>query len=111
MLRSRDMVGRLGGDEFVALLPDTTINDALHVADRMVRHIDKERASQQQRPLSLSFGVVQIQPDETLPDATHRADQALQEAKRQGRGRAVSAGEEAGQAAMSPGRPLGLSQS
>jgi diguanylate cyclase (GGDEF)-like protein len=111
MLRSRDMVGRLGGDEFIALLPDTTINDALHVADRMVRHVDKERKSLQQRALSLSFGVVQIQPGESLPDATHRADQALHEAKRQGRGRAVTAGEvQAGQASYSPGRQLGLSQ-
>jgi diguanylate cyclase (GGDEF)-like protein len=112
MLRSRDMVGRLGGDEFVALLPDTTINDALHVADRMVRHVDKERASLQQRPLSLSFGVVQILPDENLPDATHRADQALQEAKRQGRGRAVAAdGSTPGEAPVySAGRQLGLSQ-
>lgn len=110
MLRSRDMVGRLGGDEFVALLPDTTINDALHVADRMVRHVDKERGGLQQKPLSLSFGVVQIQPGESLPDATHRADQALHEAKRQGRGRAVSAQASADQQAVfSPPRQLGAS--
>jgi diguanylate cyclase (GGDEF)-like protein len=111
MLRSRDMVGRLGGDEFVALLPDTSINDALHVADRMVRHVDKERTALQQRPLSLSFGVVQILPGEALPEATQRADQALQEAKRQGRGRAVSADAGAGEAAFSPARVLGLGQS
>jgi diguanylate cyclase (GGDEF)-like protein len=110
MLRSRDMVGRLGGDEFVALLPDTSINDALHVADRMVRHVDKERTALQQRPLSLSFGVVQIQPGEALPEATQRADQALQEAKRQGRGRAVSAAGEGEQTSFSPARQLGMNQ-
>lgn len=109
ILRSRDLVGRLGGDEFVALLPDTTINDALHVADRMVRHVDKERGSLQQRPLSLSFGVVQIQPGESLPDATQRADQALQEAKRQGRGRAVAADGEPGNAVFTTTRALGAS--
>ena len=81
ILRSRDLVGRLGGDEFVALLPDTTIKDALHVADRIVRSVDKERSALQQKPLSLSFGVVQIQPDESLPEATQRADQSLQEAR------------------------------
>ncbi|MFT3856622.1 MAG: GGDEF domain-containing protein [Aquabacterium sp.] len=108
MLRSRDLVGRLGGDEFIALLPETTINDALHVADRMVRHVDKERAALQQQPLSLSFGIVQIQPGESLTEATHRADQALQEAKRQGRGRAVAGGESAGQPTFSNGRQLGL---
>jgi diguanylate cyclase (GGDEF)-like protein len=109
MLRSRDLVGRLGGDEFIALLPETTINDALHVADRMVRHVDKERTALQQMALSLSFGVIQIQPGESLVDATQRADQALQEAKRQGRGRAVAGEESAGNATYSTGRQLGLS--
>jgi diguanylate cyclase (GGDEF)-like protein len=110
MLRSRDLVGRLGGDEFIALLPDTTINDALHVADRMVRHVDKERRSLQQSSLSLSFGVVQIQAGESLLEATQRADQALQEAKRQGRGRAVAAEEATGDAVYATGRKLGLNQ-
>jgi diguanylate cyclase (GGDEF)-like protein len=90
MLRSRDLLGRLGGDEFVALLPDTSIKDALHVADRMVRHLDRERRTLHQKPLSLSFGVVQIAPKDAMSDATHRADLALQEAKQQGRGRAVA---------------------
>jgi len=108
MLRSRDLVGRLGGDEFIALLPDTTINDALHVADRMVRHVDKERRALQQTTLSLSFGVVQIQAGESLVEATQRADLALQEAKRQGRGRAVAADEASGgDAVYSTSRQLG----
>jgi diguanylate cyclase (GGDEF)-like protein len=90
LLRSRDLLGRLGGDEFVALLPDTSTKDALHVADRMVRHLDRERRVLHQKPLSLSFGVVQIAANETMTDATHRADLALQQAKQQGRGRAVA---------------------
>lgn len=110
ILRSRDLVGRLGGDEFVALLPNTTISDALHVADRMVRQVDQGRSSLQQRSLSLSFGVVQIQSGETLPDATHRADQALQEAKRQGRGRAVAAEKGSEDDFFTTVRTLGTSQ-
>lgn len=109
LLRSRDLVGRLGGDEFIALLPDTSVNDALHVAERMVRHVDKERTSLRQRRLSLSFGVVQILPDESLADATQRADQALNEAKRQGRSRAVAADQSpSGEMDFSHSRPLGL---
>jgi diguanylate cyclase (GGDEF)-like protein len=109
LLRSRDLVGRLGGDEFIALLPDTSVNDALHVADRMVRHVDKERNGLQQSRLSLSFGVVQILPNEALPEATVRADQALNEAKRQGRSRAVAADAGSGDTTgFSHSRPLGL---
>ena len=107
ILRSRDLVGRLGGDEFVALLPNTTINDALHVADRMVRQVDQGRSSLQQRPLSLSFGVVQIQAGESLPDATHRADQALQEAKR---GRAVASEQEGDEGVFTTVRTLGITE-
>ena len=110
ILRSRDLVGRLGGDEFVAMLPNTTINDALHVADRMVRQVDQGRSSLQQKPLSLSFGVVQILAGESLPDATHRADQALQEAKRQGRGRAVAAEQAGAEGVFTTVRTLGISE-
>ncbi len=107
LLRSRDLVGRLGGDEFLALLPDTSINDALHVADRMVRHIDRERTSQRQSALSLSFGVVQIMPNESLTEATQRADLAFHEAKHQGRGRAVVASANIEASGFTHNRPLG----
>jgi len=56
----------------------------------MVRHLDRERRVLHQKPLSLSFGVVQIAANESMTDATHRADLALQQAKQQGRGRAVA---------------------
>ena len=108
LLRSRDLVGRLGGEAFVALLPDTCVTDALHVAERMVRRVD-QLCRQHQRPaLSLSFGVVQIQRDDTLDEAIHRADSALQEARRQGHNRLVQAEREAGHPVFSPSQPLGL---
>lgn len=110
MLRSRDLIGRLGGDQFITLLLDTNVNDALHVADRMVRHVDGERQLLKQPSLSLSFGVVQLMPGESLAEATHRADQALIEAKRQGRSRAVAAQDDGGsEPVFTATRPFGLS--
>ncbi len=91
VLRTHDVVGRIGGDEFVALLPDTSLPDALQVADRIMRHVESTRLASEGVPLSLSFGVVQALPGESLSDALQRADQALYEAKRQGRRCAVSA--------------------
>ncbi|MBI5335537.1 MAG: GGDEF domain-containing protein [Burkholderiales bacterium] len=114
ILRSRDVVGRIGGDEFVALLPETSVSDALHVADRIVRHVDAERQSQQLAAISLSFGVVQMQRGESLAQAMHRADLALYEAKRQGRSRAVAAEgghHEGAQPVFTQSRPLGLTAS
>jgi diguanylate cyclase len=109
MLRSRDLLGRIGGDEFIALLPETSVSDALHVADRMVRHVDTERLGLKQAPLSLSFGVVQVMPGESLAEATHRADQALLEAKRLGRSRAVASEDDDGEAVFTSTRPFGMS--
>nr|WP_315193327.1 GGDEF domain-containing protein [uncultured Aquabacterium sp.] len=108
LLRSRDLLGRLGGEAFVALLPETSVADALHVADRMVRHVDKARTHQQRPPLSLSFGVVQMQPGESVEEAIHRADEAMQEARRQGRNRLVRADDLQGRPVFSASRPLGL---
>lgn len=107
LLRSRDLMGRLGGDEFVVLLPETSVKDALYVAQRMVRQVERRRAELKQKPLSMSFGVVQIMPGEHLADATHRAVLALDEARRQGESRFVSADDEDGMPIFSPSQPVG----
>lgn len=108
MLRTRDVVGRIGGDEFVSLLPETSLHDALQVAERIMRHVEAIRGDKSLPPLSLSFGVVQTLPGESLADALQRADLALYEAKRQGRRRAVGAEQENGGPIFSHSRPLGL---
>jgi len=111
ILRSRDVVGRIGGDEFVALLPETSVGDALHVADRIVRHVDAERQAQQLAPITLSFGVVQMQRGESLAQAMHRADLALGLVERQGRSRAVAAEGHPDEPVFTQSRPLGLTAS
>jgi len=35
-LRPEDVLGRLGGDEFAIVLPDVSVGDAMHVADRLL---------------------------------------------------------------------------
>lgn len=35
-LRPEDILGRLGGDEFAIVLPDVTVEDAKHIAERLV---------------------------------------------------------------------------
>jgi len=91
LLRGRDVAGRIGGDEFAMLLPETTMEEALQVAARVAQRLDAAQAGRPGVPLSLSFGVVLSREGENIADALHRADQALYEAKRQGRSRAVAA--------------------
>ncbi len=91
VLRARDVAGRIGGDEFAMLLPETTADEAMSVAARVATRLEEVHGGGQGVPLSLSFGVVLVREDENVADALHRADQALYEAKRQGRSRAVTA--------------------
>ena len=85
------------------------VKDALHVAQRMVRHVERSRQTLQQQTLSLSFGVVQVQPDEKLTDAIRRALLALDEARSQGDSRFVSAEDEDGMPVFAPSQTLGHS--
>lgn len=92
MLRGRDLVGRIGGDQFVSLLPETSTQDAMHVAERMARHIADKQDTTNRRPVQLSFGLIQVSDDETLEHAIHRASEALAQAKRQGRNCVITGG-------------------
>ncbi len=107
-LRSQDLPGRHGGDEFVLLLRESHPRQAIGVAARIVDHVQRHAVAQQLPPLSLSFGVVQVAAGEALADALRRADQALYEAKRQGRSRAVAAAGDEARPVFSESQRLGL---
>jgi diguanylate cyclase len=107
-LRAEDAAGRLGGDEFALLLRNTDVGGGIAVAERIVLAVQRRSAEHALPTLSLSFGVVQVLGQEPLDDALRRADQALFEAKRQGRGRAVAAEGNEAQPVFSESQRLGL---
>ena len=103
------MAGRIGGDEFALLLTQTAVDAPLAVADRLSARIEECRIADSQQPLSLSFGIVLSREGEHIADALRRADQALYEAKRQGRRRAVVADGSAASPSFGESRAMGLS--
>ena len=107
-LRTQDIAGRLGGDEFAVLLPGTGVDDAMTVATRIVGQLAERQIAPESAPLSLSFGVVELGTDESLDEGLRRADQALYEAKRQGRSRAVPAFGAEDRPVFGESRSLGL---
>ncbi len=107
-LRAHDVGGRHGGDEFAVLLRETQVRDAWSVASRIVAHLQAQAEVSVLPPLSLSFGMVQVLSGEAVGNALRRADQALFEAKRQGRSRAVTAQGNEDEPVFSESRRLGL---
>ena len=107
-LRAHDVPGRQGGDEFVLLLRRSTPEQAMAVAQRIVAQVQRRAPERQLPTLSLSVGIVQVGFGESVGAALRRADQALYEAKRQGRGRAVTAQGHEESPVFGESRPMGL---
>jgi two-component system, cell cycle response regulator len=86
--RTCDVIGRLGGEEFAVLVPETAIDSAQVVAQRIVEACRRLRVSTQagDAACSCSIGVSQLHPeDENVESVLRRADAAMYEAKRSGR--------------------------
>ncbi len=81
--RACDILFRYDADYFVALLPDTDVQGATTVADRIRRRM-LETEWNQEVGLSGSFGVVELQEGEDADSLLGRAEAALLEAKRAG---------------------------
>lgn len=93
-LRREDLLVRFGGEEFCVLLPDTTLEGAMALAER-VRVLVAEtplRAGKAQINVTVSFGVDTIREGEpgTVDLLLERADAALYRAKRGGRNRVAT---------------------
>ena len=87
-MRSYDEIGRYGGEEFIAVLPETTLNQALVAAERIRTCVDETRVSYHghEFQLSISIGVVSsFGEEDTPPGLIERADHALYAAKQSGR--------------------------
>jgi len=87
-LRSVDLCCRYGGEEFVLCLPDTHLEGAKDVAERIRLAILQETIrSNDDLPLSISIslGVADSQDDQSVEGILKRADAALYQAKDGGR--------------------------
>jgi len=84
-LRPGDVATRFGGEEFAVLLPDTDLERARRVGERIVR--DFRVADWPFTRLTASIGVAEARPGESAEGLVARADQALYAAKVAGRDR------------------------
>lgn len=90
IVRSSDIVCRFGGEEFLVVLPETTRDDAMGLAERFRRLIEDVKClsdDQQTIRLTISIGVAERHGDDSDERVIDRADQALYKAKNNGRNR------------------------
>ena len=91
-LRKMDMVCRYGGEEFAIVVPETTGENALTVAEKLRRQIEGHPFPGVPRPVTISCGVADYPAHGSSRDeVVAAADSALYTAKQQGRNRVVAA--------------------
>ncbi len=92
--RGIDLACRYGGEEFVIIMPDTELERAQHVAERLRACVEAEPFKVNATTtiaVTTSVGLATLeQPDETSETIFKRADTALYAAKRDGRNRVVA---------------------
>jgi diguanylate cyclase (GGDEF)-like protein len=101
-IRESDSFGRYGGEEFLLMLPETSIDEARALAERVRTNI--ARLSFPGLPdlaVTVSIGIAEFRSGEAIAQTVARADEALYQAKSGGRDRVVLYGQQV-EAAAAP---------
>ncbi|MGF1710246.1 diguanylate cyclase [Vibrio kagoshimensis] len=90
-LRESDIFGRIGGEEFAVVLPNTNLEKAIEVANRIRALVAQTPFVSKDKPLHLtvSIGVSVLTKQDQLEVLIEKADKALYDAKNEGRNRVV----------------------
>lgn len=93
-IRGQDFLARFGGEEFVIILPETTLESALCVANNIRSYLAKQKLydssnDEQLGRLTLSMGVASRHYNDSAEKMIARADNCLYMAKSQGRNKAI----------------------
>jgi diguanylate cyclase (GGDEF)-like protein len=89
-IRTVDVVARYGGDEFIILMPETALNEARQVAERVWRAVAESAIEKAGDPVSvtLSIGIAEMKKGiNSLDELIKCADQSLYKAKSSGTNR------------------------
>ena len=94
--RESDVACRFGGEEFLILLPETAIDGAFSIGEKIRKHVEElviEFGKKQTLQFTISVGVseVDFEREKNIEQTIHRADDALYAAKESGRNKVCKA--------------------
>lgn len=84
LLRPNDVIARWGGEEFLLLCPNTAIDEAIELAERLRCQIEQLQLLPQ-RAVTVSIGIAQMRKNERAEQTIARADVMLYKSKHSGR--------------------------
>jgi two-component system cell cycle response regulator len=95
-IRGIDLACRYGGEEFVVVMPDTDVDFAYTIAERLRKSVETTPIEISRAPgalnVTISIGIAaSAGGDDNAEKLLYRADQALYRAKREGRNRVIKA--------------------
>ncbi len=96
-VKGRDLVARYGGEEFVIVLPETTMEDAFTLVEKIRENLQGMKLAVRKTGevignVTASFGIAQLQDADDKESLFERADALLYQAKEAGRNRVVVSG-------------------
>jgi diguanylate cyclase len=89
--RNTDFIARYGGEEFMGIFPETDLNDALVLANKIRDKVEHSKFHYENKPVPItaSAGLASFRGNDTIDDVFKRADKALYQAKESGRNRCL----------------------
>src|SRR6185503_16166510 len=89
---ARDTVARYGGEEFAVILPETAIESARQISERMRKQIETMQlalndSGREIGKITASFGIASLNKGDDAETLIQRADDKLYQAKCAGRNR------------------------
>jgi len=88
-VRDSDILARYGGEEFIVLLPNTDIDGAMGVAQKIRLSVEEHQYVHKKEKfnITISVGISGFREGDGIKELIHRSDEALYSAKKQGRNR------------------------